>query len=103
MRRNRAYYAWMGMLAAILLALCMPLGAHAANFNCAEGRHDYEITTKEPTETEDGQTTYCCRICGFTFSRMLPATGHDWSGWAVDLEPTCTRAGRRYRVCTRHE
>ena len=100
--RSKVSYIWIGILAAMLLALCMPLGAHAEEFNCAEGRHDYEITTKKPTETEDGQTTYRCRVCGFTFSRTLPATGHDWSEWVVALEPVCTRVGRRYRVCTRH-
>ena len=100
--RRKGKRVWPGILTAMLLALCAPLCAHAEDFDCAQGRHDYEIVTKQPTETEDGQTTYRCRVCGFTFSRALPATGHVWSEWAVELEPTCTREGLRCRVCTRH-
>ncbi|MDR0530549.1 MAG: hypothetical protein LBG83_00580 [Oscillospiraceae bacterium] len=95
MKRNMV-----GFLGVILLALCLSFGARAEPFNCAEGRHDYEITTREPTETEEGQTIYCCRLCGFTLTRTLPARGHEWSAWETELAPTCTQPGRRYRVCT---
>jgi len=84
------------------LFTCMPLVVFAENFDCDAGKHDYVITTVEATENEDGETTYTCKICGFTFIRVLPATGHIWSEWITDRQPTCIEAGHEYRICTRY-
>lgn len=90
------------LIIAWCILLCIPLTASAQQYNCSQGVHNYEVVTKKATENEDGLTTYTCRICGFSFNRVLPATGHTWGTWVMDKQPTCTSPGHRYRSCTRH-
>ena len=73
-----------------------------AQENCADGNHDYHVTTIQPTKELDGEKIYACKDCGFTFSKTLPATGHTWGKRIVKREATCTKKGLRYRICTRH-
>lgn len=67
--------------------------------------HD-EVTDKaEPaTCTKDGKTEgkHCLR-CGIVFSEseVLPAIGHDFPDFIIDVKPTCIEVGRKYRKCTR--
>lgn len=67
--------------------------------------HD-EVTDKaEPaTCTQDGKTEgRSCSRCGVVFaeSKVLPALGHEFSDFIIDVKPTCTGMGRKYRECTR--
>ena len=62
--------------------------------------HYTAATTKEPTCTETGMTTYTCDSCGDSYTEEIPALGHDWSEvtyeWAED-NSTCTAT----RICLR--
>ena len=69
-------------------------------FDCSAGLHDsFEVERVEPTTTSDGHVIMRCRICDFTYKRILFSVEHDWGPWTVELEPTCTTEGRRFRVC----
>lgn len=85
----------------LVMSIGLPLTVSAAG--CSSGEHDYTVTTKAATETEDGETVYACTLCGFKFSQILPATGHRWCEWITDKQPTCTQPGHKYRICTKHE
>lgn len=62
--------------------------------------HNWEtIKVVEPTCTKAGQKTEVCSICGEEKITSLPATGHKWSAWSVELEPTCEVNGLRTRRC----
>ncbi|MDD6729120.1 MAG: fibronectin type III domain-containing protein [Eubacteriales bacterium] len=53
-----------------------------------------------PTCTDEGYTTYTCKVCGATkVEDKVPATGHDWSEWTVTKTATCAEAGVETRVC----
>jgi len=91
------------VLVILSLFICSPLPASSDAFDCTSGKHDYAITTIAPTEENDGETIYICRLCGFRYSRILPATGHSWSEWIIDKQPTCTEPGHRHRFCTRYQ
>ena len=70
---------------------------------CADGCHQFTITITRPaTEEEDGERLYVCDLCGYSYTESIPATGHLWSSWITDVEPTCASEGHRYRICTRH-
>ena len=88
----------------VLLLLLIFLGAaaiaSAEGFDCAQNRHDYlRIQYIPPAETTDGRATYECRLCGRISSRILFATGHEWSEWGATRPPTCTQPGLRTRTC----
>ncbi len=55
------------------------------------------------TCTEDGYTgdTYCTD-CGILIAKgeIIPATGHTFGDWTVDVEATCTTDGMKARTCT---
>ena len=80
-----------------------PFIVSSANADCAAGKHDYTITTEAATENKDGKKTYTCKDCGYSFTRILTATGHIWGEWITDKQPTCTEAGHKYRICTKHD
>ena len=90
-------------LVILSLPISSPLAILAEDFDCNADKHDYSITTVEPTEDTDGERIYTCNICGFSFSRILPATGHSWGEWVTDKQPTCTTPGHQYRICTKHQ
>jgi len=47
---------------------------------CVDGTHDYETKVTAPTCTEQGYTTYTCKICGNGYSSdYISANGHTWS------------------------
>lgn len=89
-------------LVMLFLFTSPPVAAAAEGFDCGTGKHDYAITTKAPTENQDGGTIYTCKICGLSYSRVLPATGHTWGEWKTDKQPACTEPGHKYRICIRH-
>ena len=70
----------------------------------ATGEHTWDngTVTAEPTETEPGERTYTCVICGKTKTEAIPATGphlHDWDDGTVTTEPTETTPGVRTYTC----
>ena len=100
-RRSLTLVALVAMVAAVLIA-AIPSPALADECP-AGGDHDWQATIERPaTEDEDGLWLFTCTKCGETFTKPIPATGHLWSDWIVEIEPTCTSEGREYRVCTRY-
>jgi len=64
--------------------------------------HSYEETSRtEATCTGAGSVTWTCSVCGDTYTEELPALGHDWSDWTVDVEPTADAEGSEHRTCRR--
>ena len=65
--------------------------------------HDWGdwIQTKAPTETEDGEETRTCTICGEKETRAVAALNHihQWGVWTQTTPPTCTEAGEETMVC----
>ena len=70
--------------------------------------HDWDngTVTKEPTKDTEGEMTYTCKRCGETKTDVIPALGgckeHKWNfnDLHVDVEPTCTEAGKGHVFCT---
>ena len=61
--------------------------------------HDYEAVVTEATCTEDGFTTYTCKVCGDTYvSDHVEELGHVYDGKEID--PTCTEYGCYRCTCT---
>ena len=62
--------------------------------------HVYEKNTvKKPTCTEKGLIEYTCKYCGDTYTKQVPATGHNYGEWIVDKKPTEKADGHRYKQC----
>ncbi len=64
---------------------------------------DLSLTERvEPTCTEDGYELRVCPACGWSERLILPAAGHDWSGWTATVpssDPTADRETRSCAVC----
>lgn len=92
--------------AVFVLAFALALGGASSGYadGCpAGGQHDYEITVEVPvTDEADGMEHLVCSKCGDSLYRTVPATGHAWSAWYVDVPATCTSAGVEARVCAKH-
>lgn len=80
---------------------CMPAAAESAQ--CAQGQHDFDTVIVDATDTADGSISYTCRICGYNYTESIPATGHQWSNWITDKEPTCGSEGHAYRYCLKND
>ena len=57
------------------------------------------ISSKAPTCTEDGKTTYKCAECGEAFSVTTPATGHNLGEAVVVRAATCSAEGLSEAKC----
>ncbi len=91
------------VLAEALLIAGLDVSPAYADECPAGGEHTYSAAiTLYPTEDQDGIRKYTCTKCGFSFDLPIPATGHQWGPWIVDLAPTCSHEGHRYRICTRY-
>lgn len=95
------------VLAAVALCTAFLLGARplvAYADECPSGGdHVYSVViVKYATEDEDGLRRFTCTKCGYTFDQAIPATGHEWGPWTLDVAPTCTSEGSEYRVCTKY-
>ena len=106
-RRTKKHMA-RGRRAAALLALFLCLLAFAPavqaapNAQCAAGRHPYAETRRvAATDTQDGEVTYVCGVCGQQYTEILYAAGHLWEQWITDRQPTCTQPGEQHRTCAR--
>jgi rubredoxin len=99
-------YCFFGMRIFLFCALICCLNgmpAVAASTQCAQGQHDFETAIVDATDTTDGSITYTCRICGYSYTEPIPATGHQWSDWITDKEPTCGSEGHAYRYCLKND
>lgn len=66
--------------------------------DCIE--HNYLETVVEPTCTEMGYTIFECEICGEEYKgEYVNATGHQPSGWIVDILATIEQAGEKHLEC----
>ena len=92
----------------IILALCVCAfnvrGVYAQDLKVGTHiEHEYEISVvRRATEHTDGERLYKCKICGESHVETIEATGHIWSDWIVDVNPTETTEGHRYRICTKY-
>ena len=49
--------------------------------------HSFEIQEETPAScTEDGEKVYACTVCGYSYTEVLPATGHSCESWESDGE-----------------
>lgn len=102
-RKNKWVQILMLISVFALLFSGMALPVFAVNDDCAAGRHDYGIVVHNATENEDGEKIFTCKICGYKYIEILPATGHDWSAWITDRKATCTGPGQQHRTCSRNK
>ncbi|WP_448915410.1 leucine-rich repeat domain-containing protein, partial [Eubacterium ramulus] len=64
--------------------------------------HDYEVVVTDPTCTENGYTTFTCKVCGDSYiSEEVEALGHDFGEWTIIKEASCTEAGEKVHRCNR--
>ena len=77
--------------------LCQAVGAPALG-HTNETVPGFAATCKENGLT-DGTV---CTVCGETTlaQQIIPALGHTYSDWIVDLNPNCTEAGSKHKECT---
>lgn len=88
-----AVFVCWGMSTSIAYADECPLG----------GEHTYSVTIERPaTEFEEGLKHFLCTKCGYEFDHVVAATGHSWSPWMIEVEPTCASEGREYRQCDQY-
>lgn len=65
--------------------------------------HDYTLlpaVTVKPTCTEAGYVEYTC-VYGETYTEILDALGHEYTGSATVVKPTCTESGHAVTQCIR--
>ena len=61
--------------------------------------HSYTAAITQPaTCTEPGVRTYTC-TCGDSYTRSIPATGHNWDNGRVTVPATCTATGQTLYTC----
>ena len=66
------------------------------------GKHEWEselTIDEEPTCTEAGSRSGHCVICDDVITEVIPAVGHNYSGWNLTKKETCTEAGSQEKVC----
>lgn len=103
--RRQSIQALVVMMLVALLFLPSPsFSPRAFAGECpAGGAHAYTVSIITPaTDDSDGAREYRCSKCGYSYQESIPATGHIWGPWVVDVEPTCTSEGHEYRICTRY-
>ena len=68
----------------------------------ATGEHTWDngTVTTEPTETEPGERTHTCVICGKTKTEVIPATGEHTFVFTKTVAPTCTAEGYDLYTCS---
>ncbi len=68
----------------------------------ATGEHTWDngTVTAEPTETEPGERTHTCVICGKTKTEAIPATGEHTFVFTKTVAPTCTAEGYDLYTCS---
>ncbi|MCD8209528.1 MAG: leucine-rich repeat domain-containing protein [Coprobacillus sp.] len=54
-----------------------------------------------PTCIEDGYLLFVCTTCEDTYKEIIPATGHNFTGWVVSTQTSCFDSGEETRTCIR--
>ena len=87
------------------LHTCTRCGAQTKTNTVKALGHSYPqhgTVTKQPTCTEAGEETVCCRTCGTEKTQKLAALGHDYdTAWTTDKAATCTAQGEQSHHCKR--
>ncbi len=80
----------------LMVAVLVPFNdAHAS---CS---HNFVPKNIPATCTQVGSSYEECTHCKMTRNWVtLPMLAHTWSGWSVDIAPTCAVEGREKRTCT---
>lgn len=86
----------------IYLALLFVLLNFFNSFAYVDQHYDYIRVEKYATENEDGIRVYKLSNSDDIITEKIPATGHEWSDWIIDIKPTYTTTGHRYRVCKKY-
>lgn len=82
--------------------VCSTCGKEETRDIPALGHKESTVVTKQPTCTTEGEKTVSCSRCKTVIStEVIPALGHDWSKWTVDVEPTWENEGSESRSCNR--
>ena len=94
----------MGMVFALCVCAFNVKGVYAQEVKVGTHlEHEYDISVvRRATEHTDGERLYKCKICGESHVEKIEATGHIWGEWIVDVNPTDTKEGHRYRVCVKY-
>lgn len=62
--------------------------------------HKYKAEIKAPTCTEMGYTVFTCEHCKDSYKgEYTDPTGHKFSDWIVDKQPTTSSEGQRHKEC----
>lgn len=97
---KKSNYSWILIFAFIL---CMYAAFEVNAQTCDEGGHKFKVTlVHKAGEHTPGERVYTCEICGYSYSEEISPTGHVWSEWVVDKEPTLNLPGHRYRYCIKY-
>ncbi len=78
---------------------------HAYNvYNTPAKAHNYDQVENSSTATctAGGTVTLKCSDCGKEITAEVPALGHDWGEWSVDVNPTAAAEGTKIRSCKRN-
>lgn len=59
--------------------------------------HSFAKATYKRVDIDKHTATEKCSICGFTVTQT---EWHTWGAWKYDVQPTATKDGVKYRVCT---
>lgn len=82
---------------------CQCGDSYKDNYVDALGHQEVTDAALPPTCEESGLTegSHCAR-CEITLvtQRYVPPTRHSYSQWIIEVEPTCTAQGLKYRECT---
>ncbi len=63
-------------------------------------KHSYTSrTTKAPTCTKSGTKTHICLDCGYSYSKTIPALGHNYNNGKITKKSTCKAAGVKTYTC----
>ncbi|MCL2434062.1 MAG: hypothetical protein FWD16_06040 [Clostridia bacterium] len=89
------------VLAALLVAVLLPLPVFAAEEGCAAGQHDFvgEII-KQPTCLDHGEIQRTCTRCNDTDTLPIPAGDYHIYEEKVTLHPGRETEGQRAFTCT---
>ena len=66
--------------------------------------HEHDYTTTIDTQmtcTKEGSQIQTCTICGYNYTELVPALGHDYQDTLY--LPTCTKEGYTEHICSRCE
>lgn len=94
---------WPLVILCLVLLMGSGTGIAYADACPSGGEHTYAgDLIYQATEEEEGLQVFTCLKCGDTFNRVIPAFGHHWGEWIVEVEPTCVNQGYSYRVCNNY-